>query len=91
MDQTPACRDIFIAAAHLDMDKTKIKPSAWFYGLAPLVMIIGIASFVLFILGHLSGVGDSLTRIVVPGKGTVELKATASLAPYSGRFWAVLR
>ena len=58
------------------MDQTKIKPSAWFYFLAPLVTIIGIALFVLFMLGRLSEVGDSLTRIVVPGKRTVELKET---------------
>ena len=37
-------------------------------------MILGIASFVLFVLGHLFGIGDSLTRIVVPGKGEVELR-----------------
>jgi hypothetical protein len=56
------------------MDQTKIKPSAWLYFLAPLVMIAGAACFALFLFGNLSGLGDSLTRIVVPGKGEVELR-----------------
>ncbi|MCX5813809.1 MAG: zinc ribbon domain-containing protein [Proteobacteria bacterium] len=48
-------------------------PSRWFYALSALILVVGIASFVLLLLNSLSGLDKSLARIVVPGKYDMNL------------------
>jgi hypothetical protein len=49
------------------MSEKKVKPSAWFYVLAGLVLVGGMAGFVFFLIGGLSDLSGGLTQVVVPG------------------------
>jgi hypothetical protein len=49
------------------MSEKKVKPSGWFYVLAGLVLIGGIAGFVLVVFNGLADLSGGLTQVVVPG------------------------
>ena len=52
---------------------------SWFYYLfAPLTMLLAIALFVVLLFGGLKSVDRSLTRVIVPGKTTVQLAKPGS-------------
>lgn len=55
------------------MSNQSIKPSAWYYGLASLVVVVGGVSFGLLLYTGLHGLADSLTQVVVPGKAEIAL------------------
>jgi len=55
------------------MDKQTIKPSRWFYVLAGLVFVIGVALFAVLLFKNLSGMSDTLMQVVVPGKADITL------------------
>jgi hypothetical protein len=53
---------------------TPIRPSAWYYWLAPLLLVAGISlSFLEFQYG-MPRLSDALTQVVVPGQATLTLK-----------------
>jgi hypothetical protein len=49
------------------MSDKKVKPSGWFYLLAALVLMGGIAGFVLVVFNGLADLSGGLTQVVVPG------------------------
>lgn len=51
----------------------RLGPSRWYYALAALVLVAGIASWVLLLVGGLGSFADSLTQVVVPGKHDIAL------------------
>lgn len=53
---------------------TGIKPGRWLYALSALILVAGIASFVLVLLNGLKSMEGSLARIAVPGKYDINLK-----------------
>ena len=55
------------------MGSQTIKPSRWYYGLAALVVLVGVASMVLVLYKYVSGITKSLTQVVAPGKAEITL------------------
>lgn len=55
------------------MNDQEISPSRWYYGLAALVFIGGAVSFGLILIRNISGMGDKLKQVVVPGKVDITL------------------
>jgi hypothetical protein len=53
------------------MSAQEIRPGRWLYGLAALIFVAGWALFVVILWKSLSGIGEGLHQVVVPG--TVEL------------------
>ncbi|MCX5815915.1 MAG: hypothetical protein NTX75_06670 [Proteobacteria bacterium] len=49
-------------------------PGRWLYALSALILVVGVASFVLVLLSGLKSMENSLARIVVPGKYDINLK-----------------
>lgn len=56
------------------MNNQEIRPSRWYYGLAVLIVVGGGALFGFLLWKNLSGLADSLTQVVVPGKREVALR-----------------
>ena len=56
------------------MDETEITPSKWYYVLAGLVCVTGVALFVLLLYKNLSGLGSKLQQVVVPGEAEMNLR-----------------
>lgn len=54
------------------------KPSAWYYGLVLLVLLVGGILGIVFLVSNLLGVTDELTQIRVPGKSDLDLAETGS-------------
>lgn len=55
------------------MNGQEIRPSRWYYGVAALVVVVGVAGFAWFLFKNLSGLGESLQQVVVPGRADLEL------------------
>ena len=53
---------------------TPIQPSAWYYWLAPLLLVAGISFSVHEFLYGMPRLSDALTQVVVPGHATLTLK-----------------
>ncbi len=55
------------------MSDRKLSPSGWYYVVAGLVLVAGIAGFALLLIGGLSGISGSSEQVVVPGKQALDL------------------
>ena len=55
------------------MNGQEIRPSRWYYGVAVLVLVAGAAGFAGLLFKNLSGLGESLRQVVVPGKADLAL------------------
>ena len=55
------------------MNGQEIRPSRWYYGVAVLVFFLGVAGFAWLLFKNLSGLGESLRQVVVPGKADLVL------------------
>src|SRR5271163_2026258 len=53
---------------------TPIRPSAWYYWLAPLLLVAGISFSVHEFRYGVPSLADALTQVVVPGQATLNLK-----------------
>jgi hypothetical protein len=53
---------------------TPIQPSAWYYWLAPFLLVAGISFSVREFLHGMPRLSDALTQVVVPGQATLTLK-----------------
>jgi hypothetical protein len=52
----------------------KVSPSRWLYGLAALIVVVGIVLFIVVIVSTISDIGKSLTHVVVPGSHDITLE-----------------
>ena len=66
------------------MSSQTIKPSRWYYGLALLVVLVGVPCCVLlpFMYLNFTGLPDSLTQVVVPGKRDITLSEPGTYIIY---------
>jgi uncharacterized membrane protein len=60
----------------------KIKPSGWFYGLAFLILIVGIVLFVVFIFYNLKTMPEGLSQMTAPGRGDITLTNAGKYTVY---------
>jgi hypothetical protein len=56
----------------------KITPGRWLYGLAAIIGIAGIVGFCLLLFSSINGMTKSLTQVIVPGQGSVDIKKTGT-------------
>lgn len=77
------------------MSEVPVKPSKWFYGLAALVMVMGIVLFVVVIFSGIASMSKGLNQIVVPGKDTMHFEKAGSytifyeyVSTYNNRVYA---
>lgn len=49
----------------------RIRPGRWLYGLAVLILAVGITLFVITLVNTITGVGDSINQYVVPGRNEI--------------------
>src|SRR5436309_2697333 len=63
----------------LTMSSGSSRPSGWYYGLAALVAVVGLAAAVMVLIRGLSALQSSLIQVVVPGRSEIML-------PQPGRY-----
>ena len=60
------------------MSETNVKPSGWYYVVAGLVLVGGIAGFVFILIDGLSDLSGSMQQVVVPGQHELTLTEAGS-------------
>lgn len=55
------------------MNNGEIRPSRWYYAIAGVIFVGGWVAFGVFLFTNLSGMGNKLQQVVVPGKSEITL------------------
>jgi hypothetical protein len=63
----------------------QIQPGKWLYGLAGLVVSLGIVGFIWILMSSLNGIKNSLTQFIMPGSAELSLKQPGTHTIYYER------
>jgi hypothetical protein len=56
------------------MSNSDISPSRWYYGLAVLILVVGLSVFAWSLFSGISGIADELIQVVAPGTADLDLR-----------------